>query len=76
MTDERPTALRERVTPNRLGALLRVYRTLHNRDLRAVAAEIGISHSTLARIEHGQAFDADTLLKVWQWLLTPEVPRP
>jgi transcriptional regulator with XRE-family HTH domain len=37
-----------------------------------VAADIGISPATLMRIEHGQAFDAETLLKLWTWLLKAE----
>lgn len=63
------TTLRERIRPNRLGTMLRLWRTIHQRDLRSVAASMGLSSATLMRIEHGQAFDAETLLKLWHWLL-------
>lgn len=53
----------------RLGAMLKLWRTVHDRTLRDVATEIGIGHATLMRIEHGEAFDAATLLKLWTWLL-------
>ncbi len=56
----------------RLGEMLRLYRTVRNRSLRDVAPDIGISPATLMRIETGQAFDADTLLKLWTWLLGEE----
>jgi cytoskeletal protein RodZ len=53
----------------RLGEMLRLYRTVRADSLRTVAPQIGISSATLMRIETGQAFDADTLLKLWTWLL-------
>jgi transcriptional regulator with XRE-family HTH domain len=55
----------------RLGEMMRLSRTVHDRSLRDVASEIGISAATLHRIEHGQEIDADTLLKLWHWLLVP-----
>lgn len=55
----------------RLGEMLRVHRTLQNRSLREVAPEIGIGHATLSRIESGKPIDAETLLKLWAWLLAP-----
>ena len=58
--------------PTRLGAMLRLYRMVHGRTLRDVAPEIGIGHATLMRIEAGEAFDVDTLLKLWTWLLADE----
>lgn len=65
----RATTLADRIRPSRLGEMLRLYRTMHQRTLRDVAKESGISHATLMRIEHGQAFDAKTLLALWRWLL-------
>jgi transcriptional regulator with XRE-family HTH domain len=53
----------------RLGEMLRLYRTVRGRTLRDVAPAIGISPATLMRIEVGQSFDADTLLKLWTWML-------
>jgi transcriptional regulator with XRE-family HTH domain len=51
--------------------MLRLYRTVRQQSLRDLARESGIGHATLMRIEHGQAFNADTLLKLWVWLLKP-----
>lgn len=53
----------------RLGEMLRLYRTVRGWSLREIAPDIGISHATLMRIETGQAFDADTLLKLWAWMM-------
>lgn len=69
----RPSTLAGRiVTKTRLGEMFRLYRTVRGSNLRDVAADIGISHATLMRIEHGQAFDAETLLKLWTWLMKAE----
>lgn len=38
------------------------------RGIRAVAAEIGISHATLSRIERGLMPDLETFSKVCRWL--------
>ena len=65
----RHTTLAGRIQPTRLGQMLRLSRTVAQRDLRSVATEIGTSPATLMRIEHGQAFDAATLFKLWAWLL-------
>lgn len=53
----------------RLGEMLRLYRTVRGRSLRDLAPEIGIGAATLMRIESGQAFDAETLLKLWAWMV-------
>jgi cytoskeletal protein RodZ len=52
--------------------MFRLYRMVRGLSLRDVAPQIGIGHATLMRIETGQAFDAETLLKVWTWMLAPE----
>ena len=52
----------------RLGQILRKWRISQELTLREVAKEIGISHSTLARIEHGEACDSDTIAAVLVWL--------
>lgn len=56
----------------RLGAMLRLYRTVGGQTLREVAPQIGIGHATLMRIEQGKAMDVDTLLRLWAWLLAKE----
>ena len=69
------TTLNSRIhQQTRLGDMLRLYRavgTRHGRTLRDISRECGISPATLMRIEHGQAFDVDTLLKLAQWLMEP-----
>lgn len=39
-----------------------------NRGIRAVATEIGISHTTLARIEAGKQPDLKTFAKICKWI--------
>jgi len=68
---DRATTLSGRIRPNRLGRMLRLQRTIDQIGLREAARSIGISSATMMRIEHGQAFDAETLLKIWTWLLSP-----
>lgn len=53
---------------NILGVMLRQWRAISGRTLRDVAAEIGIGHTTLARIEKGETFDTETWLKLQVWL--------
>ncbi len=57
-----------------LGELLRLYRSVRGFSLRILADQIGIGHATLMRIEQGQAFDAETLMKLWAWMLLHEMP--
>jgi transcriptional regulator with XRE-family HTH domain len=66
--------LSQRIHQNNLGVTLALYRRVQNRTLRELAKELKISHATLMRIEHGQSFDADTLLKLWQWFLVKVKP--
>jgi transcriptional regulator with XRE-family HTH domain len=49
--------------------MLRLYRTVRQRSLREIAKETGISSATLLRIETGRAMDAETLMRLWAWLL-------
>jgi transcriptional regulator with XRE-family HTH domain len=48
--------------------VLRQWRKMTDRGVREVAAEIGISHGTLSRIERGEPMDGVTLAKILQWL--------
>ncbi len=69
----RPSTLRARIVrKTRLGEMLRLYRTVRGVSLRQLAPQIGTSPATLMRIETGQAMDADTLLKLWTWLLAED----
>lgn len=70
---DRPSSLRARIKrQTRLGEMFRLYRTVRGRSLRELAPQIGISHATLMRIETGQSMDADTLMKLWAWMLADE----
>ena len=53
-----------------LGNMLRLYRVSRgNRGIREVAEAMGLSPSTLQRIEAGKDFDVATLLKLYAWML-------
>lgn len=52
-----------------LGAMLVLYRAAQSWTVRDLAPQVGISFATLSRIERGHAMDADTMLKVWRWLI-------
>lgn len=67
---DRPSTLRARIKrQTRLGEMFRLYRTVNGLSLRELAPQIGIGHATLMRIETGESFDAETLLKLWTWML-------
>lgn len=55
--------------PKRLGEVLRCYRLLNRLDLRSFGKQVGLSAPTLLRIEAGRACDADTLMKILNWML-------
>lgn len=54
-----------------IGRILLAYREKRKLGVRGMAAEIGISHSTLSRIERGFPMDADTMLKLIKWQFAP-----
>ena len=56
----------------RIGTVLRKWRIGSERSLREVAAEIGIHHSTLARLEKGISPPVEALIKIGMWLITSE----
>jgi transcriptional regulator with XRE-family HTH domain len=58
----------------RLGKMMRLARALDGRDVRTVGAEIGISASTVSRIENDKACDLKSLGKVLAWLLADDGP--
>lgn len=60
----------------RIGKLLELWRTHHLLTAKAAAAKIGITPSTLRRIERGESMHADTLKTVLVWLLEKEEPSP
>jgi transcriptional regulator with XRE-family HTH domain len=54
-----------------LGQMLSLYRTARQWTVRDVAPQIGISIATLSRIERGNTMDAESMLKIWSWMLRP-----
>lgn len=57
----------------KLGRMLLRYRQSKDLTIRALAKEIGVSFPTLCRIEHGHMADARTLIRILDWLTSPEV---
>lgn len=53
----------------KLGAVIRRWRLMEEKDLREVGKEIGISAATLLRIEQGHDPAGETLAKVLGWLM-------
>lgn len=58
-----------------LGRMLRSYRLLTEQSMREVARRIGISSSTVCRLEQGYPPDAASLLKLLSWMLSKEPAR-
>jgi transcriptional regulator with XRE-family HTH domain len=52
----------------RVGELLRLYRNIENIGIRDMAAELGVSHGTLSRVERGEDMSGATLSKILRWL--------
>jgi hypothetical protein len=69
MTD--PTPLPKEET--NLGAMFRTFMAMERWSMRSLGAEIGISAATMHRICSGQAMDANTLLKVVNWMVRTRV---
>jgi hypothetical protein len=60
--DERPRSV------TNLGTMLRCFMAMEQISMRKLGPEIGISAATLHRVCSGYALDADTLLKVINWM--------
>lgn len=52
--------------------LIRIWRSHSQRTIRDVSDEIGISQSTLCRVEKGEMMDAQTLGRILIWMLNDE----
>jgi hypothetical protein len=52
-----------------LGAMLRCFMAMERWSMRKLAPEIGISAATLHRVCSGYAMDADTFMKVTNWMM-------
>lgn len=53
----------------RLGNIIRKWRIHEEKGIREVSESIGISASTLSRVERGEMPDATTLKRIICWLL-------
>ncbi len=69
MAAERRQKASTNASRTNLGAMLRAYRLLSDREQRGLAAEIGISAATLCRMEGGYQPDVGTLMKLLTWFL-------
>lgn len=54
----------------RIGEVIRRWRKMSDIGIRDAAAEIGISHGTLSRIERGEEMTGTTMVKVLTWLFS------
>lgn len=52
-----------------LGDMLRCFMAMERWSMRTLAPKIGISAPTLHRVCSGYAMDADTLMKIANWML-------
>jgi transcriptional regulator with XRE-family HTH domain len=59
-----------------LAKLLGHYRLLERKTVREVASEIGISASTLSRIEHNELMDGATLALILAWITQIDRKEP
>ena len=55
----------------KLAELLRKWRVMSELDLKQAGAIIGISASTLMRIEQGKVPEGETVLKLLHWIFGP-----
>ena len=52
----------------KLGELIRLWRNVEGIAIRDMAKDIGISYSTLSRVERGEMMDGKTLAALLHWL--------
>jgi transcriptional regulator with XRE-family HTH domain len=52
-----------------LGEVINCWRTIRRMGVREAAKIIGISHSTLSRVENGKPADGKTVVRLLDWLL-------
>jgi transcriptional regulator with XRE-family HTH domain len=58
----------------RVGAVIRGWRERERYGIREASKMIGVSASTLSRVENGKAMRGKELIKLWDWLMHEEVP--
>lgn len=59
----------------RIGRIIKDWRWANRVNIRDMAKELGVSHSTLSRLESGENMDGETLGRILQWMLEPD-PKP
>lgn len=55
----------------KLGELVNAYMKENHLSLRAIAADIGVDHSTIHRMIQGEPVRMDVLCKLMAWLVAP-----
>ncbi len=59
-----------------MGTVLRKWRLMSELGLRSAAAEMGLDHATLHRIEQGRMPSGESLKAILNWLMeTPKVKK-
>lgn len=53
----------------RIGQVIKKWRLVSNMECKEAAAMIGLTESTLRRIEKGVVPDGKTLIQLWMWLM-------
>ena len=59
----------------RLGRVLYRWRQVEDLDLRKASKQMGLTATTLMRIEHGRKPTSETLMKILNWLTADEDKR-
>jgi transcriptional regulator with XRE-family HTH domain len=57
--------------PTNIGDMLRRWRSADHLGVRGAAKQIGISYSTLNRIERGYPMDVATFMTILVWAMSP-----
>jgi transcriptional regulator with XRE-family HTH domain len=52
----------------RIGRIIHRWRWIEGKSQTSVSKEIGVSKATMSRLEHGKQIDAESLMKVMNWL--------
>jgi hypothetical protein len=73
LNDDAPPAKDQSMRSTNLGSMLRCFMAMERWSMRKLAPEIGISAATLHRVCAGYAMDADTVLKVINWMMRSRV---
>lgn len=60
----------------RLGEMLKCYRLWHDRTVRELGEEIGVSAATISRIETGEMPSAVSLLLILNWMMGAKISPP